>query len=145
MLDWFRDNQTLISWATGASIAVFVASLIVVPITVLRLPAGYFQRSRREWGKDTWVGRHPSARFALRVARNILGWALILAGLAMLVLPGQGVLVTLIGIALAEFPGKFRLERWLISRPRVLGPVNRFRTKHGRPPLEVDGVKSPSG
>jgi hypothetical protein len=33
---------------------------------------------------------------------------------------------------LMNFPGKYRFERWLISRGPLLKIVNRFRQKHGR-------------
>ena len=55
----------------------------------------------------------------------------------MLVLPGQGVLTIVIGLLLMEFPGKTRLERWLVGRPSVLEFVNRMRTRRGRPPLQA--------
>lgn len=135
---WISDNQALLTWLAGASVVVFVGTLVAAPIVLLRIPADYFQRGAEARGRSEWSRRHPAAGLALRIARNALGWVLIVAGLAMLVLPGQGVVVLLLGIALAEFPGKFRLQRWLISRPRVLKPVNRFRVKRGRPPLEID-------
>ena len=37
-----------------------------------------------------------------------------LVGVAMLALPGQGLLTMLVGIMLMNFPGKFRLEQALI-------------------------------
>jgi len=58
-----------------------------------------------------------------------------LAGIAMLVLPGQGILAILGGIELMDFPGKYRLERWIVSRPAVLRSVNWLRRRMGRPPL----------
>lgn len=43
--------------------------------------------------------------------RNVLGAILLVAGIAMLVLPGQGVPTILISLGLMNFPGKYRLER----------------------------------
>ena len=53
----------------------------------------------------------------------------------MLVLPGQGVLTILIGIMFINFPGKYRLERWVVMRAPVLGAINRLRANAGRMPL----------
>ena len=66
-----------------------------------------------------------------------LGVVFILAGLAMIVLPGQGVLTILIGLALTNFPGKYALEQRLVRRPAVSGALNWIRQKAGRPPLEI--------
>jgi hypothetical protein len=44
-------------------------------------------------------------------------------------------LTILIGVMLLNFPGKRRLERWLVSRPRVLPVINRLRARFGKPPL----------
>jgi hypothetical protein len=53
-------------------------------------------------------------------------------------IPGQGLLTVLIGLMLVDFPGKLRLERWLIGLPRVLQTVNRLRQRYGRPPLILE-------
>ena len=55
----------------------------------------------------------------------------------MLVLPGQGLLTILIGLAVMQFPGKFELERWLVTRKGVLEGINWLRQRSGRLPLEV--------
>jgi hypothetical protein len=60
-----------------------------------------------------------------------------LAGVAMLVLPGQGLLTLLMGFLLVDFPGKYRLERWLFARPIVRRPINWLRHRAGRVPLQL--------
>jgi hypothetical protein len=70
------------------------------------------------------------------VVKNLIGFILILAGIAMLVLPGQGVLTIVVGMVLMNFPGKFRLERWLATRPPVWRSLNWLRKKATRPVLE---------
>lgn len=134
MLAWLRDHEGLLLWL-GVSAAMFVGSLVIVPIAVARIPEDYFAHDRRE-PLDT---RHPLLRLTLRVLKNVLGFVLVVAGIAMLVLPGQGILTIVIGIALLDFPGKYRLERKLVSRPAVLRSLNWIRRKAGRPPLRVDG------
>lgn len=113
----------------------FVASLIVVPWIVMRLPADYFQHEKRM--PPLWATHHPLRRFLLIAGKNLLGALLVLTGVAMLVLPGQGLLTILIGIMLLDFPGKFQCERWLLKRKSIRRGVNWLRKKLHKPPFEL--------
>ncbi len=118
------------------SIVGWVVSPIVIPFILVRLPPHYFdERYPRTWMEN----HHPALRWFGRVVKNALGLVLLLAGFAMLVLPGQGVLTILLGVALLDFPGKRQLERRLIALPTVLRTINKLREKFGRPPLTVCG------
>lgn len=116
------------------SLLVFVGSLVAIPFILVRLPVDYFDiRVPRYWMKN----RHPALRAVGMVVKNILGVLFMLAGLAMLVLPGQGLLTLLIGISLADFPGKRRLEAGIVGQPAVLSVINALRNKFGRAPLVI--------
>ena len=69
--------------------------------------------------------------------KNIIGYALILGGLLMLVLPGQGLFTIFIGLILSNYPGKYKLERKLISIPSIFKMVNWLRNKSNKPPLDI--------
>lgn len=71
----------------------------------------------------------------LLTAKNLLGYALVMAGIAMLVLPGQGMLTILVGILFLDFPGKYWFERWVVARSPVLQSINWLRRRAGHPPL----------
>lgn len=133
MLAWIEENQTMLIWTTAISVVFVLATLIAAPIAIVKIPDDYFLKNKRE-------RQHKSLSF--RIGKNVVGWALIAAGLAMLVLPGQGVIVTIIGVALADFPGKYRLQRWLITRGKILKTANKLRARYGKPPLKVDGRKA---
>jgi hypothetical protein len=60
------------------------------------------------------------------------------AGIAMLVLPGQGVLTMLLGVMLMNFPGKYELERQIIQQPTILKALNWMRRRANRPDLIVE-------
>lgn len=112
----------------------FVASLIAIPILLVRLPVDYFDEKRhRGWFRTN----HVVLRVTVQVLKNVLGVVFLLAGIAMLVLPGQGVLTILIGISLVDFPGKIRLERRIVGRPAVLRAINSIREKFGKPPIAI--------
>jgi hypothetical protein len=55
----------------------------------------------------------------------------------MLILPGQGLLTLVIGLALLNFPGKRRLIRHLIGQQRILGAINRMYARAHKEPLEM--------
>jgi hypothetical protein len=84
---------------------------------------------------ESWAKR-PALRLALLAGKNVLGGVLIVAGLLMLLVPGQGLLTIAVGLVLTDFPGKFRLERWLMRRRSVWRSINWLRRRAGREPLE---------
>jgi hypothetical protein len=117
-----------------ASLAVFLATLIAIPFILVRLPADYFDvRVPRVWMKDS----HPVIRLAGISLKNLAGVLFLAAGVAMLILPGQGLLTMLIGISLLDFPGKQRVEAKIVGQSTVLRVINSLREKFGKPPLII--------
>ena len=53
------------------------------------------------------------------ITKNLLGVILLIAGLVMLLVPGQGLLTIAVALILLDFPGKFRFERLARHRPAV--------------------------
>lgn len=78
-----------------------------------------------------------SITIVLKVLNNMLGVVLVLAGLAMLVLPGQGILTLLGSLLLLDYPGKFHFEKKLISHPKILKSVSWIRRKHNKKDLRL--------
>lgn len=134
LIAWLRDNETLLWWLGTVSVLTFIGTLAAVPIIVVRIPTDYFMREQHDsgWG----LGRHKGLGRLGIILKNILGIILIVAGLAMLVLPGQGVLTILLGLSLMNFPGKFALERRIVRQSAVLETINWMRTRAARPPLK---------
>lgn len=135
MLEWIKDNTWLLWTLSGVSAGLFVLTIIALPIIVARLPADYFTRTER--GKPAFDHMSPTTQKLLLIAKNTLGVVILLAGVAMLVLPGQGMLAIFVGAMLVDFPGKRRLERWLVARRGVKKTLDWIRRKAGRPPLHV--------
>lgn len=86
-LEWIDRHQAILWWFGSASVVVFVIGILLVPMAVVRIPPQYFNHDTRP--ANRWATRHPVVRSVVRVLRNILGIAFLLAGLAMLLLPGQ--------------------------------------------------------
>jgi hypothetical protein len=131
---WIGDHGALLAALGVVGIVSLAASVALLPLVLLRLPSDYFLAPQRA---PASTRRHPLLRRVLAVTRNALGGLLVLAGLAMLVLPGQGLLTILVGCLVADFPGKYALERRLVARPGVLRSINWLRRRAGRPPLHA--------
>lgn len=123
----------LFEWLGAVSLIVFIASLLVVPWLIGRLPADYFIRHRAM--VQARGRRHPVLLGIAVVLRNAFGGFFLLAGIAMLVLPGQGILTMLLGFSLMDLPGKHRLLDWLTGMNRVQQILNWVRRKEKKPPF----------
>jgi len=128
--------RTLSSWLSHPSVewglAIFsllavLASVVLVPRFLAKLPRRYLE-----------AGQAPAQHsIPLRILRNVLGTLLVLLGVAMLLLPGQGLLTLLVGVLLVDFPGKHAFVVRVLSRPKVLAIVNKLRARHGAAPLST--------
>ena len=137
MLEWLQGDGNKIWWIAAASSASLLAFLVIVPLLVIRIPPDYFAHGR--YHKRLWAEHHLVLRMVLLIGKNLLGYVFVCAGVVMLVLPGQGVLTILVGILLLDFPGKYRLVRWIVARPGVLRTLNWLRCRAGRPPFYLEG------
>ena len=144
MLEWLADilfafdlTWSKVLWGLGLYLVTFLSSTVVVAWLVLRLPATYFCDA---YPRDPGGGRHPGLRWIGLLLKNLLGVLLVVLGgiMALPVIPGPGILMLVLGVMLLNFPGKRRLEQWLIRRATVLRAMNRLRQRYGKPPLVVE-------
>ena len=129
------SNPLLAGSLIALSVVTFIGSLLLLPWLILRLPENYFVDPKRHISRLHQT--HPLVYLLLRLGKNLLGVLLLTAGIAMLVLPGQGLLTILIGISLLDFPGKFRLERSLVRRPGISKVINWIRRKGNKSDLMI--------
>jgi hypothetical protein len=141
LLDWVVAHEAALGWLSIVSAAMFCGSLLAVPWLVARIPTDYFLRPHRY--ADRWQPRHPVLRIVFLVTKNLIGVVLVLAGVAMLVLPGQGILTIVVGLLFLDFPGKRALELRSVRQRHVLAAINWIRAKAGRPPLELPDGSPP--
>jgi hypothetical protein len=121
---------------TIASVVFFFGTLVAIPFILVRLPPHYFdERHPRRW----MPGHHPVVRAAGFVVKNAVGAVFLAVGIALLFLPGQGILTILIGVSLLDFPGKRYCERKIVGQPTVFKAINALRAKYDKPPLTVTG------
>jgi hypothetical protein len=131
MLAFLETYEHLFVWLGVASLLLFLFSIAVMPWFVSLIPVDYFRTHHEIYWRTLLRPRS--------IVRNIIGLPVLLAGLLMLFLPGQGLLTVMIGLAIMVYPGKFRAERWLVRRQGVLRALNWMRKRRGVPPLDVDG------
>jgi hypothetical protein len=139
LLAWLIEDLTWggMLFAFFLFVATFAGSLLVVGLLLVALPATYFQDDHP---RDFWPNRHPALRLTGRIAKNLVGFVLLVVGiiLALPGVPGQGILTILIGIMLLDFPGKRRFERAIVGRPHILATINRLRQRFRKPSLVLD-------
>jgi hypothetical protein len=124
-------------WAGVISLVLAVVSLAVAAAIVVTWEPDRFKQKDHS---GFWRHQHPLVRGLGLVGKNILGIVLILLGIIMSLpgVPGQGILVMVIGLTLVDFPGKRRLELWFVRRPTLHKGLNRLRARFHKPALELD-------
>jgi len=123
--------RPVLPWIFVGSLVTFVGTLVGLPIVVARLPVDFFAHEHRE----PFRHEHPVLHVVLVLLKNLVGAVFLLAGIAMLVLPGQGLLTILLGLVLIDFPGKQRFEDWLIERKTIRRGLQWIRKRARREPL----------
>jgi len=120
-------------WIAIGSVVMFVVSLAAMPMIVARIPADYFTHHGRHRMRQS--SRHPIVELLLIILKNLLGGVLLIAGFIMLFTPGQGLLSILFGLMIMNYPGKYRLECWIIRKPVIFSAVNAMRERQKVSPL----------
>jgi hypothetical protein len=114
----------------GVSLVTLVLSFGLAGWILVRIPPDYFKGEKR----------HPMRNQPLwkKVLKNVGGVVVVLLGLVLSFpgVPGQGLLLVLCGLMLLDIPGKFKLEKKLLSMGPIRRAANKIRAWRGRPPLE---------
>jgi archaellum biogenesis protein FlaJ (TadC family) len=131
---WLSDHPEVLIGLGASSILIFVISILGISWFVAQIPEDYFLSSKRKPSK--WQEQKPILRLVVLFGKNIIGVSLIIGGLLMLVLPGQGLLTIVTGLLLINYPGKYKLEQKLVAIPSVFRALNWIRVKANKPPLK---------
>lgn len=117
-----KAHSTLLAIALGL---LAILALVVIPWVVVSMPEDYFAA--------TGDSAHEQIPILTRIGRNILGWVLMLIGLALFIPPGLGTVFMVAGGVLMDFPYKRALERRAVKLRGVLPILNAIR-RLGRVP-----------
>ena len=123
-IDW----PLVLGVLTALSAGLLLVAAVALPRVLATLPADYLQHDAED---------DPVPPPGVALARNALAAFLVVAGVAMLVLPGQGVLTILAGLVVSTVRGKRRVVHWLLAQPAVVPAVQWVRRRAGAEPLRL--------
>ena len=127
------NYKSYIFWLGAISFAIFVFSLLSIKWLVSLIPSDYFINKKTSKFKS----KYPIVWLVSMIIKNLIGYFLIIGGILMLVLPGQGLFTIFIGLMMSNYPGKYFIERKFIAIPSVLKTINWLRKRSNQEPLKV--------
>lgn len=135
MLDWITNLITqyedMLMLVAVISAIIFVVTLLLTPYLLGLIASNYFTMENPHKLEIKHIGHVIAV-----IVRSVIGLMLLLAGIIMLVTPGQGVISILLGLFLMEFPGKRKLELKIINHDPTFKTLNWLRAKANKPPFE---------
>ena len=135
IFNWFTEHPEILVWLGGSSLLIFTFSLLGISWLLAQIPENYFLHEKRR--PSLWKVKTPILRLIILIIKNAVGAFLIIGGVMMLVLPGQGILTIVTGFLFIDYPGKFKLERKIVGSPAILNSLNWIRAKSNKPPLRI--------
>lgn len=133
LIEIFNVYKNLILWFGSVSLFVFLFSLLSIKWLVALIPEDYFINKK----DSTIKTNNRIGWYFILILKNLVGYSLILGGIVMLVLPGQGLFTIIIGLMLSNYPGKYSVEKKFIAIPTILKSINWLRKKSNKPPLKL--------
>ena len=136
MEEWIsKDTLLWVSTVSGVGLLVFA---IAIPWLIIRMPDDFFSNPQRY----NWLDRKPATiRIPIRILKNLLAGALVIVGVVMFLTPASGLFPVLLGVVLADVPGKLKLQRWILSRKTIRKSMNWLRRKFHRKPVQMPSEK----
>ena len=120
-------------WLGALSFIIFIFSLLTIKWLVALIPSDYFIKKN----SSEFRSNYPIFWLLSIIIKNLVGYTLIIGGILMLVLPGQGLFTIFVGLMLSNYPGKFYIERKFIAIPSVLKAINWLRKKSNTPSIRI--------
>lgn len=131
---YILQNNQIFLYISGLSTIFFLLSLMGLSWLISIIPHNYFVDKKRV---SLIKIKNPLMWLPIIIIKNSIGLVLILFGILMLILPGQGVLTIITGLIFLDYPGKFRFERSLVRNKLILNSMNWIRRKLDKPDLII--------
>ena len=131
LLNWLSEYKLLFSLIAGISIVLLTLSVLATPWLIAKLPTNYLviRQTKQPSGN--------ALKWLVDILQSIIGTLFMLLGLVLMVTPGPGLMVLLIGLSITRFPGKQRLLVYLATQPSVFRSLNWMRQKYDKPPFDA--------
>ena len=134
IIDLIDDYKSIIFWLGLLSFLIFIFSLVTIKWLVALIPSDYFVSK-----KDTkFKSEYPFIWLISMIIKNIIGYVLIIGGILMLLLPGQGLFTIFIGLMMSNYPGKYYIEKKFIAIPSILKTINWLRKRSNKEPIIIN-------
>ena len=131
--EFLSDYKIYLVWLGTLSFTIFIFSLLTIKWLVALIPSDYFIKKNN----SEFRSNYPIFWLVSIIIKNLVGYTLIIGGILMLVLPGQGLFTIFVGLMLSNYPGKFYIERKFIAIPSVLRAINWLRKKSNTQPIKI--------
>ena len=131
--EFLSDYKIYLVWLGTLSFTIFIFSLLTIKWLVALIPSDYFIKKNN----SEFRSNYPIFWLVSIIIKNLVGYTLIIGGILMLVLPGQGLFTIFVGLMLSNYPGKFYIERKFIAIPSVLRAINWLRKKSNTPSIKI--------
>ena len=131
--EFLSDYKIYLVWLGTLSFIIFIFSLLSIKWLVALIPSDYFIKKNN----SEFRSNYPIFWLVSIIIKNLVGYTLIVGGILMLVLPGQGLLSIFVGLMLSNYPGKFYIERRFIAIPSVLKAINWLRKKSNTSSIRI--------
>ena len=137
IISWSSMNSDLLFLLGSLSIFILIISVFMMVLIISFLPEDYFKSENRNLISSVQNSRYPLLKFLVLITKNFFGVLLLLSGILMLVLPGQGILTIITGLVFMDYPGKYKFERKLLRQKGVINSINWIRSRLSKPSLKV--------
>ena len=137
IISWSSMNSDLIFLLGSLSIFILIISVFMMVLIISFLPEDYFKSENRNLISSVQNSHYPLLKLLVLITKNFFGVLLLLSGILMLVLPGQGILTIITGLVFMDYPGKYKFERKLLRQKGVINSINWIRSRLSKPSLKV--------
>ena len=137
IISWSSMNSDLLFLLGSLSIFILIISVFMMVLIISFLPEDYFKSENRDLISSVRNSRYPLLKLLVLITKNFFGVLLLLSGILMLVLPGQGILTIITGLVFMDYPGKYKFERKLLRLKGVINSINWIRSRLSKPSLKV--------
>ena len=137
IVSWSSMNSDLLFLLGSLSIFILTISVFMMVLIISFLPEDYFKSENRNLISSVQNSRYPLLKLLVLITKNFFGVLLLLSGILMLVLPGQGILTIITGLVFMDYPGKYKFERKLLRQKGVINSINWIRSRLSKPSLKV--------
>ena len=137
IISWSSMNSDLLFLLGSLSIFILIISVFMMVLIISFLPEDYFKSENRNLISSVQNSRYPLLKLLVLITKNFFGILLLLSGILMLVLPGQGILTIITGLVFMDYPGKYKFERKLLKQKGVINSINWIRSRLSKPSLKI--------